>query len=117
MFSFRQAFMRAKRDKAGEPLLGLLVLVCLLVAQLHHSAHFHAVSAPSNFGRSGPAHGSHGTAGLDCHGCMSGAWVTPAAAPILQAPASSMRLETLPRPSVRSQAEARCMPSRAPPRV
>jgi len=121
MYLFPAACGPGKRAREGQR-IGLLLVMCVLLAPLHALAHFHAVSLPSKSGQPSPVpgspeSGSHGTARLDCHLCMSGAWVTPVATPALQVPAASAHLETLPQPTPRSQTPAQSTPSRAPPHV
>lgn len=90
--------------------LTLLVLVCVLLAQMHAGAHLLV-----RVKHQAPGPDSHHSQGLKCHGCAVGPWVAPASVSDLPGPMASVRLEGLPQPVLPAQDAFRLTASRAPP--
>lgn len=90
------------------------LLACLLLAQLHASAHLHGAW----FGAAGkrlPLQNAQGLGGPDCQCCMTSVWTAPAATPHPEAPSPGLWLDRLPQPKASSQEAFQLTASRAPP--
>jgi hypothetical protein len=106
--------MDRRRKHPGHGAGIAFLLVCLLLAQFHASAHLHSAWFAAQ-GKRAPAQSPHGSSGPDCQGCVTGAWTAPTSLPHLDLPAPSQWIETNPRPFFSSLDFIQPTAPRAPP--